>query len=85
MAPVQFELDDADEGFYVFVGESVVVYETYDAAVDEIQTNLSGETDSFLAEVSIEHNGSEDTAINLEQVGWQRIIQDMAANEGANA
>jgi len=85
MAPVQFELDDADEGFYVFVGESVVVYETYDAAVDEIQTKLSGDADSFLAEVSIEHNGSEDTAINLEQVGWQRIIQDMAANEGANA
>ena len=83
MAPVQFELGDADEGFYVFVGESVVVYETYETAIDEIQTKLSGDTDSFLAEVSIEHNGSEDTAINLEQVGWQRIIQDMAANEGA--
>jgi hypothetical protein len=85
MPPVQFELDDTSEGFYVFVGESVVVYETYDAAVDEIQTKLSGDTDSFVAEVTIEHNGSEDTAINLEQVGWQRIIQDMAAMEGADA
>jgi len=85
MAPVQFELDDTDEGFYVFVGESVVVYETYDAAVDEIQTKLSGGADSFLAQVSIEHNGSEDTAVNLEQVGWQQIIQDLSAMEGTDA
>ena len=85
MPPVQFELDDGDEGFYVFVGESVVVYETYASAVDEIQTKLSGGTDSFLAEVSIEHNGSEDTAINLEQIGWQQIIQDLSAMEDTDA
>lgn len=81
MAPVQFELDAADEGFYVFVGTTVVVYETYEAAIAEIQDKLSEDTDSYLAEVTIEHNGSEDTAINLEQVGWQRIIQDMTAAE----
>ena len=82
MAPVQFALD-TDEGFYVFVSESVIVYETYEAAIEEIQDNLSADTDSYLAEVTIEHNGEDDTAINLEQVGWQRIIQDMTEEASA--
>ena len=83
MAPVQFELEDAEEGFYVFVGDSVIVYETYEAAVEEIQENLSADADSYLAEVTIEHSGEDDTAINLEQVGWQRIIQDMTEERSA--
>ena len=86
MPPAQFSVDPtADEGFYVTVGTNLTVYESYEAAIAEVEDKIATETDSFLAEVSIEHNGSEDTAINLEQVGWQRIIQDMAANEGANA
>ncbi len=81
--PATFELDDANEGFFVFVGESIIVYETYDAAVGEIQDNLTDDTDSYLAEVTIEHDANDDTAINLEQVSWQRIIRDMTAEEGS--
>jgi hypothetical protein len=84
MSSAKFELDDTDEGFYVFIGQTVVIYETYDAAVGEIQTKLSDDTDSYLAEVTIEHNGNDDTAINLEQVSWQRIIQDMSSEGGGD-
>ena len=85
MGGVQFSVDpEEDEGFYVTVGEELTVYEQYDAAVAEVQQKVSTETDSFLAEVSIDNNGSEDVAISLEQVGWQQIIQDMAELEGSD-
>ena len=81
---VQFSVDpEEDEGFYVTVGEELTVYEQYDAAIAEVQEKISTETDSFLAEVTIDHDGSEDVAISLEQVGWQQIIADMAELEGS--
>jgi len=85
MDGAQFSVDpEEDEGFYVTVGEELTVYEQYDAAVAEVQQKVSTETDSFLAEVSIDNNDSEDVAISLEQVGWQQIIQDMAELEGSD-
>ena len=85
MDGVQFSIDPkTDDGFYVIVGEQLTVYEQYDAAVAEVQNKVSTETDSFLAEVTIDSNGSDDVAISLEQVGWQQIIQDMADLEGAD-
>jgi len=85
MDGVQFSVDpEEDEGFYVTVGEQLTVYQQYDAAVAEVQQKVSTETDSFLAEVTIDNNGSDDVAISLEQVGWQQIIQDMAELEGSD-
>ena len=81
MVATQFSID-ADDGFYVFVGDTVTVYETYEAAVTEVQEKLSADADSFVANVTIENNGTDDeVAINLEQVGWQQIIRDMADEE----
>jgi len=80
MSPAQFSVDPAaDEGFYVTVGSELTVYESYDAAVAEVDKKISTETDSFLAEVTIDNDGSDDVAISLEQVGWQQIIRDMTA------
>ena len=85
MAGVQFSVDpEADEGFFVIVGDEITVYEQYDAAVADVQQKVSTETESFLAEVMIDNNGSDDVAISLEQVGWQQIIQDMARSEGVD-
>ncbi len=82
----QFTVDTAaDEGFYVFVGEEITVYEQYDDAVAEVQQKLSGDSESFLAAVDIENTNSEDVAVTLEQVGWQQIIQDMADLDGGPA
>jgi len=82
MDGVQFSVDpEEDEGFYVTVGEQLTVYQQYDTAVAEVQEKVSTETDSFLAEVTIDNNDSDDVAISLEQVGWQQIIQDMAELE----
>lgn len=84
MQPVQFSIDpEEDEGFFVTVGNELTVYESYDAAVDEVQDKIATETDCFVAEVSIDHNGSDDVAISLEQVGWQQIIQDMTTTPEA--
>jgi len=78
MSPAQFSVDpEADEGFYVTVGSELTVYESYDTAVAEVQEKIATETDSFLAEVTIDNDGSDDVAISLEQVGWQQIIRDM--------
>ena len=82
MSPAQFSVDPAaDEGFYVTVGSELTVYESYDAAVAEVQEKIATETDSFLAEVTIDNDGSDDVAISLEQVGWQQIIRDMTTAE----
>ena len=81
MSPAQFSVDPtADEGFYVTVGSELTVYESYEAAIDEVQNKIATETDSFVAEVTIDNDGSDDVAISLEQVGWQQIIQDMTAS-----
>jgi len=87
MSPAQFSVDPAaDEGFYVTVGSELTVYESYDAAIAEVQEKIATETDSFLAEVTIDNDGSDDVAISLEQVGWQQIIRDMTtAQNGEEA
>ena len=78
MAAAQFSVDPAaEEGFFIIVGEELTVYESYAAAVDDVEDKITTETDSFLAEVTIENGDSEDVAISLEQVGWQQIIRDM--------
>ena len=78
MPPAQFSVDpDANEGFYVTVGTDLTVYESYEAAIAEVEDKIATETDSFLAEVTIDNDGSDDVAISLEQVGWQQIIRDM--------
>lgn len=78
MPGAQFTLDAADDGFFVTVGESVSVYESYSDAVTEIQEKVATDTESFLAEVVIDVDSGEDVAVTLEQVSWQQVIQDMA-------
>jgi len=83
MSPAQFSVDPtADEGFYVTVGTDLTVYESYEAAIAEVEDKIATETDSFLAEVTIDNDGTDDVAISLEQVGWQQIIRDMTTTDG---
>jgi hypothetical protein len=83
MAATKFSVDpDAEGGFFIIVGEDLTVYESYDAAVTDVQEKITTETDSFLAEVTIENENGDDVAISLEQVGWQQIIHDMTAEGG---
>lgn len=78
MSGAKFVVDpDAEEGFYVTVGDEVTVYEEYDDAVTEIDEKIGEDTDSFLAEVAIENDDEDDVAVTLEQVGWQQVIRDM--------
>jgi len=42
MPPAQFSVDPAaDEGFYVTVGTELTVYESYDAAIAEVQEKIA--------------------------------------------
>ncbi len=78
MAATKFSVDpDAEGGFFIIVGEDLTVYESYESAVADVQEKITTETDSFLAEVTIENENGDDVAISLEQVGWQQIIHDM--------
>jgi hypothetical protein len=72
---VQFEVDE-DGGFYISVGQRTTVYETYEAAVDEIQAKLAGHDDAFVAEMTVTGSG-DDVEVNLEQVDWPTIIRDL--------
>ena len=82
MPPAQFSVDPTgDEGFYVTVGTDLTVYESYEAAIAEVEDKIATETDSFLAEVTIDNDGTDDVAISLEQVGWQQIIRDMTTTK----
>jgi hypothetical protein len=82
MPSTQFSVNpENDEGFYVIVADQLTVYESYDAAVEEVQEKISTDTDSFLAEVTIDHDRSDDVEISLEQVGWQQVIRDMTTDE----
>jgi len=71
----QFDIDDDGE-LFVTVADQTTVYETYDAAVAEVSEKLSQSENALVAEVSISGDGG-DVEMNLEQVGWERIIQDM--------
>lgn len=83
MPSTQFSVNpESDEGFYVIVADQLTVYESYSAAIEEVQQKISTDTDSFLAEVTIDNDGSDDVAISLEQVGWQQIIRDMTVKTG---
>lgn len=75
----QFEVPD-DGSFYITVSETVTVYETYDAAIDEIQEKLDEDDDAFVAELSIDGNG-EDFEANFDQVEWPKIIRDMKSDD----
>jgi hypothetical protein len=72
---IQFTVDE-DESFYVAVGGQTTVYETYAAAVDEIQAKLADHDDAFVAEMTVTGSG-DDVAVNLEQVDWPTIIRDL--------
>lgn len=66
-----------EEGsFYVTIAEEATVYETYDAAVDEVQDKLDAADDAFVAEMTIAGSG-DDVEVNFSQVEWPKIIQDM--------
>jgi hypothetical protein len=52
------------------------VYETYDAAVAEVQDKLDETDDAFVAEVKVQGSG-DDVEVNLSQVEWPKIIRDM--------
>lgn len=82
MSPTQFSVDPTgDEGFYVTVGTDLTVYESYEAAIAEVEDKIATETDSFLAEVTIDNDENDDVAISLRQVGWQQIIRDMTSTD----
>jgi hypothetical protein len=69
--------DVAEDGsFYVTIGETATVYETYEAAVEEVQGKLDEADDAFVAEMTIAGNG-DDVEVNLSQVEWPKIIRDM--------
>jgi hypothetical protein len=75
------QFDVADDGsFFVTIGESATVYETYEAAVAEVQGKLDETDDAFVAEMTIAGNG-DDVEVNLSQVEWPKIIKDMGGLE----
>jgi len=73
--PAQFEIAE-DGSFYVTIADSATVYETYEAAVEEVQDKLDNSEDAFVAEMSIAGSG-DDVSVNLSQVEWPKIIKDM--------
>jgi len=75
MSDASFEVGD-DGSFYVTIADEATVYETYDAAVEEVQDKLDDSDDAFVAEMSITGSG-DDVEVNLSQVEWPKIIQDM--------
>lgn len=71
----QFEVEE-DGSFYVIIAEGSTVYETYDAAVAEVQEKLDKADDAFVAKMTITGNG-DDVEVNFSQVEWPKIIADM--------
>jgi hypothetical protein len=70
-----------DESFYITIAEGATIYETLDAAVDEVGDKLEEDDDAFVAETTINGNGGgDDVSIELNQVKWQKIIPQM--NDG---
>lgn len=73
---------EGDESFTIIVTEDqITVYEQYGDAVADITDTLAEDVNGFVADVAIDRNGTDDVAVTLEQVGWQQIIRDMAADE----
>lgn len=64
------------ESFYVTIAAGITVYETYDAAVADVQQKLNQSDDALVAEMTVTGDG-DDVAVNLEQVDWPKIITDM--------
>jgi hypothetical protein len=71
----QFDIDDDGE-LFVTVADQTTVYESYDAAVSEVSEKLSQSENALVAKVNISGDG-DDVEMNLEQVDWETIIQDM--------
>lgn len=78
----QFDLDTAeygDEPFYIIVSQTTTVYETLDAAVNEIGDKFEDDPDSFIAEVQIKDgSGDDDVEVQLNQVDRGTIIAKLA-------
>jgi hypothetical protein len=73
-----------EESFSIIVAEEqITVYEEYPDAVADITGTLADDVDGFIAEVAIDRDGTDDIAVALEQISWQQIIRDMAAQESA--
>jgi hypothetical protein len=83
----QFTVDSAaGEEFYVLVGETTTVYQTYGDALADIQAALEDDDSCLLAAVTVQSNGSEGVTVSIEQVGWQRILRDLSGtSEGENS
>jgi len=75
MSGAQFDVDETGS-FYVTIADGATVYETYDAAVAEVQDKLDEANDAFVAEMTISGNG-DDVEVNFTQVEWPKIISDM--------
>jgi hypothetical protein len=75
----QFDVNE-DGSFYVTIADGSTVYETYGAAVDEVQDKLEESDDAFVAEMTITGSG-DDVEVNLEQVEWPKIISDMNSDD----
>jgi hypothetical protein len=75
MSDSQFDVDE-NGSFYVTISDGATVYETYDAAVKEVQEKLDEADDAFVAEMKITGNG-DDVEVNFTQVEWPKIITDM--------
>jgi hypothetical protein len=71
----QFDVDE-DGSFYVTIAADSTVYETYEAAVDEVQDKLDESDDAVVAEMTIAGSG-DDLEVNFSQVEWPKIIADM--------
>lgn len=85
MDATRFTVDpEKESGFFIIVGDELTVYESYSAAVEDVQDKITTESDSFVAEVMIENENDEDVAISLEQVGWQQIIHDISSEQEVN-
>lgn len=72
----KFRINEETGGFYVTISDDLIVYEAYEDAVADIQDVLDQDDNAFIAKMSIEGSG-DDVEVNLEQVGWQKIIKDM--------
>lgn len=81
MPGVTFSVDRNESFTIIVADEQITVYEHYLDAVADITDILADDVDGFVAEVAIDRNGTDDIAVALEQVGWQQIIRDMAAED----
>jgi hypothetical protein len=79
--PAQFDLGD-DETFYIIVSETTTVYETLDAAGDDLQDKFTDDPQSFIAKTEIKDGDNGDgISVELNQVSRGAMV---AALTGAD-